>query len=124
MIHGLAYIEIAVSNFELSVNFYTQILGFVIYGEILSNEDGLWCQLASQNGDTNIALWQPVSSIPKSSELPSVMPIFYVKNIRVFADRLKENQVKFTEGIRERPGYLITTILDPDQNQLQLVEKT
>jgi len=123
MISGLAYVEIAVSDFKKSLYFYTQVLGLSVYGETVSNEDGLWCQLVSKNGNTNIAIWEPVFTISKVSESPTIVPIFFVENIRLFAENLKSKKVIFTEEIRERPGYLITTILDPDQNQLQLVEK-
>ena len=122
MISGLAYVEIVVSNFQLSIDWYTNLLGFSV-SDTISNEDGLWCQLASPNNETHLALWQPVLEVVNSTENQKIIPIFTTTNLRLFSKNLSENGVVFLEDIRERPGYLITTIADPDGNQLQLLEK-
>lgn len=128
MISSLAFIEIVVDNFDMMLEWYTQILGFRLKGEIISNEDGPWCQLMTSDGGGHLALWKsldPLKTPDSNGKIrPAFFPIFEVQNLRLFVGRLEASgKVKILESIRERIGYLITTIADPEGNQLQLYEK-
>ncbi len=125
MIRRLEFFEIVVSDLDAAVVWYSQNLGFVLSGEIVSNEDGRWCQLATPEGDNHLALWQPSwMPAPEGKIHPSFIPVFAVCNLRAFVDRLIANNVVMIEGIRERMGYCITTIADLEGNKLQLFEAT
>ncbi|TSA45497.1 VOC family protein [bacterium] len=128
MICALAFFEIVVNNFDVMLEWYTQILGFRLKGEIIFNEDGRWCQLMTSDGDGRLALWKPSDPSktpdPGGKIRPSFFPIFEVQDLYSFVERLKASKkVKMLEPIRERVGYRITTIADPEENQLQLYEK-
>lgn len=128
MIHGLAFIEVVVDNFNMMLEWYTQILGFRLKGEIISNEDGPWCQLMASDGVGYLALWKPSDPLktpdPSGKIRPAFFPIFEAQNLRLFMEQLEvSGKVKILEPIRERIGYLITTVADPEGNQLQLYEK-
>lgn len=134
MIKGLAFVEIVVVDFNASLKWYTEVLGLQVHKdqdgkeEIISNEDGLFCQLETSSGkDTYMALWQPptVSAVDSAArEHPVFYPIFAVKGLNEYVGRLRAAGVKFPEegDIRQRPDYRITTILDLERNKLQLYE--
>lgn len=124
MIKRLAFIEIVVNNFETSLTWYTTILGFKLSGEIISNEDGRWCRLATEDGDDRLALWQPTQiQCSDEKEHSSFVPVFVVDDLQALVDLLLAiNPKTMLEGIRERDGYRITTIADPEKNRLQLIE--
>lgn len=125
MIRRLAFLEIVVKDFDAALEWYTRILGFELSGEIISNEDGRWCQLVTFEGDDRLALWQPPWTPDPNKEVhPSIIPVFAVHDLCAFVDRLAVNNVRLLEGIRERAGYRITTIADPEGNRLQLFEIT
>lgn len=127
MIRNLAFIEIVVNNFGMMLEWYTQILGFT-KGEIICNEDGRWCQLMASDGGGHLALWKPLDpskkADPNGKMHPSFFLIFEVQDLCSFMRRLEASgKVKILESVRERIGYRITTIADPEENQLQLYEK-
>lgn len=85
MIHSLAFIEIVVDNFDTMLEWYTQILGFRLKGEIITNEDCHWCQLMTSDGGGHLALWQPSDPSkmpdPNRKVRPSFFPIFEVHDL-------------------------------------------
>jgi len=128
MIRSLVFIEIVVNNFDMMLEWYTSILGFRLKGEIVSNEDGHWCQLMTSDGDGHLALWKPSDPSktpdPSGKIRPSFFPIFEVQDLCSFVGRLKASGgVEMLEFIRERVEYRVMTIVDPEKNQLQLYEK-
>ena len=125
MIHHLAFLEIVVNDIDMAIDWYTRILGFKPLGEIISNEDGRWCQLTTFSGDDHLALWQPPWTPNFDGKIhPSFVPVFAVHDLGKLVDQLAVSNVTILEGIRERVGYRITTIADPEGNKLQLFEVT
>jgi len=124
MIKRLLYLEIAVRNLQKSIDWYSKILGFEVCRRI-ENEDGPWCQMKT-GSDDSLALWQDPNGVP-AQEHPNqqtFFPIFQVDNLPQVVQELSAKEANILEPIRERKGYKITTIADPDGNKLQLVEVT
>ncbi|MEI6288694.1 MAG: VOC family protein [bacterium] len=122
MITGLAFLEIVVKNFDQALKWYTENLGLIVFGEIESCEDGHWCRFKTNDGCNSVALWQPNWVPNPQKEHPYFMPVLAVTNLYAMVNDLKRKGVVFTEGIRERPSYSITTLVDLEGNQLQLQE--
>ena len=122
MIEKLAFLEVVVEDFERALEWYTKTIGFEICGEIIENSDGRWCLLKTKDGDNRLALWKPSGWTPyqEKKDRYSFVPVFQVANLDECVTRLKEKEVTFLEGIREKERYHITTIVDPEQNRLQL----
>jgi len=123
VIKNLAFLEIIVCNFDRALDWYTKILGFKLSGEIVENQDGRWCRLETETGDKRLALWQPPSkSISDKHADSSFVPVFEVENLHALVVQLAIRGVSTLEDIRERAGYRITTIADPEGHKLQLFE--
>ncbi len=124
MIKNLAFVEVVVRDFDKMLRWYTEVLNFELSGEIVVNEDGKWCLLATASGDARFALWQPSQPNSFAGNIYSpFIPIFEVCILADFVCFLTEHGVDVLEEIRERGSYYITTIADPEGNVFQLFEK-
>lgn len=127
MIHRLEYVEIVVKDLDAALEWYSRVLGFRLIRKITTGEDGRWCQLEISSGDNRLALWQPPStpSNPGEKRNPSFIPVFAVQHLREFVEELeRKDEHSNPKEIRERVGYLITSIYDLEGNELQLLEVT
>ncbi len=122
MINKLAFLEIVVKDFDQAFEWYTQVLGLEIDGQMIENEDGLWCQLKTLTGDNRLALWKPGWAPDQKKDLYSLVPVFEVIGLDALVRDLETKKVTFLESVREMPSYRITTIADPEGNRLQLFE--
>jgi hypothetical protein len=124
MIRKLAFLEIVVKeDLDRMLKWYTQILGFEIFGEKVENEDGAWCQLATKTGDTQLSLWKPSFQwFNQNKKTVTCIPVFEVDDLDATVLELTIKGVMFCENTRRRRKYRITTLLDPENNKLQLYE--
>ncbi|MFH1565791.1 MAG: VOC family protein [bacterium] len=110
-------------NLDEVFRWYTDVLGFKLSGEVVSNEDGRWCLLATTSGDNHLALWQPSrTDASTEKEQQSFVPVFEVFGLPDFVGCLAREGVSVLEEIRDRKDYAITTIADPEGHRLQLFE--
>ena len=123
MVTKLFVVEVVVNDFDAACQWYQEKLK-LLPDDTISNQDGQWCTLKNLSGENvNLALWQPAVGmpLPVRQDVPSLIPIFVVDNLRAFIENLQRDGVKVT-GIKDREEYIIATIEDLDGNRLQLYE--
>lgn len=122
LIHHIAIIA---SNYEVSKNFYTNILGFEILRENYREERNSY-KLDLKIGNSEIELFS-MPNAPKRPSYPEACGLrhlaFKVDNIEEIIQELNKNGV-LTEPIRidEYTGQKLTFFSDPDGLPLELHE--
>ena len=118
LITNIKYICIYVSDFERSVAFYKNGLGF----EVTYQEDG-FAQFNTEGAILTIEKGGEKNPEPKDFRKNGFLIQFEVEDIEKVVGHLKSNNVKFTQDITELEFGRIALIMDPDGNQLQLLEQ-
>ncbi|OOM81444.1 VOC family protein [Clostridium sp. BL-8] len=125
ILNSIHHIAIIASNYELSKNFYVNILGFQIIRENYRKDRDSY-KLDLKIGDSEIELF----SMPKAPKRPSYPEAcglrhlaFHVENIDHIIEELNANGIE-TEPIRidEYTGQKFTFFSDPDGLPLELHE--
>ncbi|WP_315070160.1 VOC family protein [uncultured Clostridium sp.] len=124
-LNSIHHIAIIASNYELSKNFYVNILGFQIIRENYRKDRDSY-KLDLKIGNSEIELF----SMPKAPKRPSYPEAcglrhlaFHVENIEDIVDELNANGIE-TEPVRidEYTGRKFTFFSDPDGLPLELHE--
>lgn len=124
-LNSIHHIAIIASNYELSKNFYVNILGFQIIRENYRNDRDSY-KLDLKIGNSEIELF----SMPKAPKRPSYPEAcglrhlaFRVENIEDIIEELNANGIE-TEPVRidEYTGRKFTFFSDPDGLPLELHE--
>lgn len=124
-LNSIHHIAIIASNYELSKNFYVNILGFQIIRENYRNDRDSY-KLDLKIGNSEIELF----SMPKAPKRPSYPEAcglrhlaFRVENIEDIVEELNANGIE-TEPVRidEYTGRKFTFFSDPDGLPLELHE--
>ena len=124
-LNKIHHIAIIVSNYEISKNFYVNLLGFKVIRENY-REDRNSYKLDLKIGDSEIELFS-MDECPKRLTRPEACGLrhlaFYVDNIEEVIEELNLNGV-ITEPIRmdEYTGKNFTFFNDPDGLPLELHE--
>jgi lactoylglutathione lyase len=118
MITNIKYICIYVSEFDRSLAFYKDGLGF----KVTYQEDG-FAQFNTDGAILTIEQGGEKSAAPKDFRKNGILIQFEVEDIEKVTGHLKSRNVKFTQDITELEFGRIAIIMDPDGNQLQLLEQ-
>jgi len=124
-LNKIHHIAIIVSNYEISKNFYVNLLGFKVIRENY-REDRNSYKLYLKIGDSEIELFS-MNECPKRLTRPEACGLrhlaFYVDNIEEVIEELNLNGI-ITEPIRidEYTGKKFTFFSDPDGLPLELHE--
>jgi len=124
-LNKIHHIAIIVSNYEISKNFYVNLLGFKVIRENY-REDRNSYKLDLKIGDSEIELFS-MNECPKRLTRPEACGLrhlaFYVDNIEEVIEELNLNGI-ITEPIRidEYTGKKFTFFSDPDGLPLELHE--
>ena len=124
-LNKIHHIAIIVSNYEISKNFYVNLLGFKVIRENY-REDRNSYKLDLKIGDSEIELFS-MDECPKRLTRPEACGLrhlaFYVDNIEEVIEELNLNGI-ITEPIRidEYTGKKFTFFSDPDGLPLELHE--
>lgn len=106
-----------VSDFEQTLAFYTEKLGFTV---IYLDTDNLQAMLATATKDCFIGFAEAQPIVPSTTCIT-----FEVENIEEAVQSLQQKGVDFKDGIFEVPGTIkLATFFDPDGYKLMLSEAT
>ncbi|MFW9854886.1 MAG: VOC family protein [Candidatus Thorarchaeota archaeon] len=116
-ISAINSVLIYVRNVENTIEFYKDILELP-----LVHSHAGFAQFALK--DTNLLLHQ----MPSSSEIPPsqgrIHFNFEVENLAESIQTLRERNVRITKDLHDGGfGYLVASILDPEDNELDLLER-
>lgn len=118
MITNIKYVCIYVSDFEKSLTFYKKGLGF----EVTYQEDG-FAQFNTEGAMLTIEKGGEKNAEPKDYKKNGFLIQFEVEDIEKAVGYLKSNNVKITQEITDLEFGRVAMIMDPDGNQLQLLEQ-
>lgn len=109
---------VSVTDFDRSLEFYRDILGFPV--QLEAREFG-WIEVGPEEPLCKIGLSLREEELPQGTITPTGL-VLEVDDMDAFAARLKERRVRFaTEPTREPWGGIVADFLDPDGNKLQAV---
>ncbi|MCB0833934.1 MAG: VOC family protein [Bacteroidetes bacterium] len=118
MISNIKYVCVYVSDFEKSLSFYKDGLGLAV----TYKEDG-FAQFDTDGTILSIEKGGEKSEAPKDYRKNGILIQFEVEDLEKAVGTLKSKNVKFTQDITEMDFGRIAVIIDPDGNQLQLLEQ-
>ena len=124
---GIHHIAVICSNYPVSKNFYTEILGFKIENEVYRKERDSYKLDLSLHGLYTIELFS-FPSVPKRLSRPEATGLrhiaFKVDDLEKMLDFLREKQVEF-EAVRrdEHTDKRFTFLFDPDKLPIELYEE-
>lgn len=123
---GIHHIALLTGNYELSKQFYTEVLGFSIQAENYREERDSWKLDLALNGQYCIELfsfpdWRERASYPEARGLRHLA--FAVEDVEGAAWELEQKGVK-VEPVRVDPftGKKFVFFYDPDNQPLELYE--
>ena len=131
MRHGLSldHIAITVHDMERAVDFYRDVLGLEVLGQLLLNE-GTFKLVYLQAGAGRIELFAFTEEGRRSqtadrNEDPGFKHVaFGVDDVDAVAGRLKAKSVRFTVEPTDAPGGVrLAFFHDPDGNLLEIVDR-
>jgi predicted enzyme related to lactoylglutathione lyase len=109
-------ISIQVSDFDRSIAWYRDVLGFTMLYKI---DDMQWAELATETARVNVGL----SAVEKPKVGAGPVPTFGVKDIAAARKRLEGQKVRFDGETQTIPGMVsLATFFDPDGNALMLFQ--
>ncbi len=114
----IKYVTVYASEFERSMAFYRDGLGL----KITYQEDG-FAQFDTEGAILTLERGGEKSEKPKDFRKNGVLLQFEVEDLWRTAGNLKERNVKFTQEVTELEFGKIAMIVDPDGNQIQLLEQ-
>jgi lactoylglutathione lyase len=118
LITNIKYVSIYVSDFARSVAFYRDGLGL----DVTYQEDGF----AQFNTDGTILAVEKggeKSPLPKDFKKNGFLIQFEVEDIDKTVGILKSKNIKFTQDVTDLEFGRVAMMVDPDGNQLQLLEQ-
>jgi len=123
MLRKLDVVEILVKDWPAAVQWYTEKLGLQIRNPDKDwYADDQWCRLSFPEGDSALALYGRSKANLSLERRQWIFPIILVDDLEETVRELQERGVTFTEPIRSvGKGERITTLLDCEGNELQLI---
>lgn len=126
-LNGLHHIAIICSDYAVSKNFYTRILGFEVIREVYREDKASYKLDLALNGTYMIELFS-FPSVPARTSHPEAAGLrhlaFKVKSVEKIVEELRKKQIE-SEPIRTDPytGKKFTFFFDPDQLPIELYEE-
>jgi catechol 2,3-dioxygenase-like lactoylglutathione lyase family enzyme len=111
--------SIPVSDLEQAADFYTQVLGLKLQ---LKSAENQWAEVGPDEPSSKIALYVPKADDPRKPGGPSGVRL-ETDSIFEFHRKLIDEEVVFKLKPERRPwGGLLAVFLDPDGNEIEVVE--
>lgn len=118
LITSIKYVCIYASEFDRSLAFYRDGLGL----QVTYKEDG-FAQFNTEGTILTLERGGMKSEEPKDYKKVGVLIQFEVEDIEKVVMAMKQKNVKFTQTITDIEFGRVATVVDPDGNQIQLLEQ-
>ena len=121
MIRGIKIASIPVKNQDVSLKFYTEVLGFKVHTDQPFSENQRWIELLIPGAETLIALFTPDGH---ENRIGGFQPMtFWCDDVFATAKVLKSKGVEFAEEPRKEVWGTMGIFKDPDGNHFVLSTK-
>ena len=121
MIRGIKFVGIPVRDQDVSLKFYTEMLGLKVATDQPFTDKQRWIELSIPGAETGIALFTPDGHEKRIGEFQSIS--FWCEDVFATAKALKFKSVTFTREPKTEPWGSIAVFQDPDGNQFALSSK-
>ncbi len=121
MIRGIKFVGIPVRDQDVSLKFYTEVLGLKVATDQPFTDKQRWIELSIPGAETGIALFTPDGHEKRIGEFQSIS--FWCEDVFATAKALKFKRVTFTREPKAEPWGSIAVFQDPDGNQFALSSK-
>jgi predicted enzyme related to lactoylglutathione lyase len=121
MVRGIKFVGIPVRDQDVSLNFYTMVLGLKVATDQPFNDKQRWIELLIPGAETGVALFTPEGHEKRIGEFQSIS--FWCDDVFAIAKLLKSKGVTFTKEPKNEPWGAIAIFQDPDGNQFALSSK-
>lgn len=118
MIRGIKFVSIPVRDQDVSLDFYTNILGMKVTTDQAFTPTQRWIELMIPGADTGISLFTPEGHEKRIGEFQSIS--FWCDDVFATADALKKKGVIFTKEPATESWGSAAVFRDPDGNQFVL----
>ena len=116
---GVWIASIPISDIDAGLDFYSDVLGLEL---VLDGRENNWVELGSPDLLGNIALYEPSPFDRRQPGGPTGI-VFRTESIYDVHKRLVDSDVRFTlKPERQEWGGLLAAFLDPDGNELSVME--
>jgi catechol 2,3-dioxygenase-like lactoylglutathione lyase family enzyme len=121
MIRGVKFVSIPVRNQDVSLQFYTEALGFKVATDQPFTATQRWIELLIPGADTGLALFTPEGHEKRIGEFQSIS--FWCDDVFATAKALKSKGVIFAQEPKSESWGSSAVFKDPDGNQFVLSSK-
>jgi predicted enzyme related to lactoylglutathione lyase len=118
LLMNIKYVCLYVSDFDRAIAFYRDGLGL----DVTYEEDG-FAQFNTEGAILTVERGGEKSERPKDYHKNGILLQFEVEDLEKTVGTLKSRNVKFTQDITEMEFGHVAMIVDPDGNQLMLLEQ-
>ena len=118
MLRKIDIVEVLVRDWPAAVRWYTETLCLKL---IFQNGDDRWAMLSFADGGPTLALFGSDGVEPGGAS--RCLPDILVDDLDAAMAELKAKGVEFRGEVRDGEGYRITTLVDPEGNELQIYER-
>jgi predicted enzyme related to lactoylglutathione lyase len=121
MVRGIKFIGIPVRNQDVSMKFFTELLGFKVTTDQPFNDKQRWIELMIPGAETGLALFTPEGHESRIGEFQSIS--FWCDDVFATASALKSKGVTFSQEPKKEAWGSAAVFRDPDGNQFVLSSK-
>ena len=121
MIRGIKFVGIPVRNQDVSLKFYTEVMGFKVATDQPFNDTQRWIELLIPGAETGLALFTPEGHEKRIGEFQSIS--FWCDDVFATARVLKSKGVTFAKEPKNEIWGSVAVFKDPDGNQFALSNK-
>ena len=121
MIRGIKFVSIPVRDQDVSLMFYTEVLGMKVVTDQPFTDTQRWIELLISGAETGVTLFTPEGHEKRIGEFQSIS--FWCDDVFATAKVLKSKGVRFVKEPKNEPWGSIAVFQDPDGNKFALSSK-
>jgi catechol 2,3-dioxygenase-like lactoylglutathione lyase family enzyme len=121
MIRAIKFVGIPVKDQDVSLEFYTQVLGFKVATDQPFTDKQRWIELLIPGAETGLSLFTPEGHEDRIGQFQSIS--YWCDDVFATSATLKQRGVVFTKEPKNEVWGSVAVFKDPDGNQFVLSSK-
>jgi catechol 2,3-dioxygenase-like lactoylglutathione lyase family enzyme len=121
MIRGIKFVGVPVKDQDISLKFYTEVLGFKVATDQPFTDKQRWIELLIPGAETGLALFTPEGHEDRIGQFQSIS--YWCDDVFAISAILKQKGVVFAKEPKNEVWGSVAVFKDPDGNQFVLSSK-